>query len=151
MAMNGDQAFKYQRQIACQVSRRYVASCIKNKLFGVTDCRFQLPHSLLTFSATVSSRWSLTQRSSKILAPKSLTNQLQGSQRFLSYSRSLQNVMKYAVVHYHAHKSPSQGLILSQFNPAHTHSSYFIKFHSWSNQTTGDCEDTCQMICLPDS
>jgi hypothetical protein len=128
MAMNGD-----QRQNDCLVSRRHVASCIKNRLFSVKDCHFQLPHSLLTFSAPVSPHWSLTQRSSGTLALKTLTNQLHEGQRFISYSRSSQNVMKCAVVHYRAHKSPPKVSILSQFNPAHNHSYYFIKLHSWCN------------------
>jgi hypothetical protein len=33
---------------------------------------------------------------------------------------------------------------------AHTKTTYYLT--SWSNQaTTGDCEDACQVICLPDS
>jgi hypothetical protein len=35
----------------------------------------------------------------------------------------------------------------------HYSSQYSVRLsvHPWLNPTTGNCEDTCQMICLPDS
>jgi hypothetical protein len=64
--------------------------------------------------------------------------------------QALHDITKFTLYYIktYEHQEPLDTAATARLN---AHPDGLVENFVWSNQTTGDCGDTCQIICLPDS